>query len=152
MIPFLITFISDEVNTVVRKCLRRTRLNGSEIPKELPPSILKHRLVIKCMHKRSCVTRNCVVCPVRREGDRAASEPVYRITCHRCARIISMKPLAHSMCAPKNTQRASRGCGFPLHWAATRSAPTTERVWGLAREFRTLARKALEAFWVQVTD
>ncbi|XGW09626.1 hypothetical protein V3C99_011701 [Haemonchus contortus] len=87
-IPFAVPFISDEVSTSIRKCLRRAGLQNTVGIVEIPPDNLKRRLVRNRMYDRTCATPNCVVCPSGREGDCSATGVAYKITCQNCGKRI----------------------------------------------------------------
>ena len=83
-IPVLLPFISDEISTSIRKCLRRSGLESMVGIVAIPPDNLKKRLVRNRQYDRMCVSSNCMICPAGTEGDCTATGVVYRISCRKC--------------------------------------------------------------------
>ncbi|EYC13964.1 hypothetical protein Y032_0042g630 [Ancylostoma ceylanicum] len=83
-IPFCLPFISDEVNTAMLQCLRRSALNNIVSVVEIPPNNLERQLVRNRMYDRFCITPNYVVCPTAKPGDCMCLGVIYLITCISC--------------------------------------------------------------------
>ncbi|EYC15226.1 hypothetical protein Y032_0037g3400 [Ancylostoma ceylanicum] len=73
-IPFYLPFISDDVSTAIRQCLRRSALNNVVSVVEIPPSNLKRQLVRYRMYDRFCITPNCIDCPQAEEATACVQE------------------------------------------------------------------------------
>ncbi|EYB89038.1 hypothetical protein Y032_0237g3247 [Ancylostoma ceylanicum] len=83
-IAFCLPFISDEVSTAIRQCLRRAALDKYVTVVEIPPNNFKRQLIRNRMYDRICSTPKCVVCPEGRAGDCMTSGVVYLICCKSC--------------------------------------------------------------------
>ncbi|XGW03292.1 hypothetical protein V3C99_014911 [Haemonchus contortus] len=156
-VPFVLPFISDEVSTAIRKCLKRAGLENSVAIINVPPFNLKQRLVRNRQYDRLCTTSNCVVCPAGREGDCAMSGVVYKITCRNCgdeyigetARPLHVRIKEHL--DGMNRSRESTALG--AHRVQNHNGGVFEvTVEVVAQEPQLCARKSLEAFWIQATN
>ncbi|EYC07252.1 hypothetical protein Y032_0071g551 [Ancylostoma ceylanicum] len=152
-IPFYLPFISDEVSTAIRQCLRRSALNKVVSIVEIPPSNLKRQLVRNRMYDRFCITPNCVVCPTGRPGDCMCSGVIYLITCIGCgAEYIG--ETSRPLCARIREHMDGKGRSrltTPLgsHRKFQHDGENFEvNVKILAQEPETSARKFLEALWI----
>ncbi|EYC06559.1 hypothetical protein Y032_0075g959 [Ancylostoma ceylanicum] len=156
-IPFYLPFISDEVSTAIRQCLRRSALNKVVSIVEIPPSNLKRQLVRNRMYDRFCITPNCVVCPIGRPGDCMCSGVIYLITCISCgAEYIG--ETSRPLCARIREHMDGKGRSrltTPLdsHRKFQHDGENFEvNVKILAQEPETSARKTLEALWIEAKN
>lgn len=156
-VPFKVPFISDDVSTSLRKCVRRAGLENVVTVVEVPPDNLRRQLVRNRPYDRLCVTPGCAVCPHGREGDCTLSGVVYLITCQSCgeeyigetARPLHVRVKEHL--DGKAKSRTSTAMGH--HRVHGHTGEDFEvRVKLLAVEAQTAARKALEAFWIHAKD
>ncbi|EYC28547.1 hypothetical protein Y032_0007g3282 [Ancylostoma ceylanicum] len=153
-IAFCLPFISDEVSTAIRQCLRRAALDKYVTVVEISPNNLKRQLIRNRMYDRIFSTPKGVVCPEGRADDCITSGVVYMICCKSCGEEYSIGETARSLCArlkehlhgkeklrlttPLGTQKKVRhdGANFEV----------TVKI--LAREPQTAARKTLEALFI----
>ena len=147
----MMSFVSDEVSTSIRKCLRRSDFENTVATVDVPPLNLKPR---NRLYDRLCLTPNCVVCPTNREGDCTITGVVYKIICNSCgdeyigetARPLHVRLKEHI--DGKSRSRTSTALG--AHRVQKHDGDDFEiRVEVLAQESQLFARKSLEAFWIQ---
>ncbi|EYC04303.1 hypothetical protein Y032_0088g2132 [Ancylostoma ceylanicum] len=97
--PFCLPFISDEVSTDIRQCLRRVAIDKYVSVVEILPNNLKRQLIRNRMYDRICSTAKCVVCPEGRIGDCMSSGVIYLIACKSCGedaeQMIEQKQMEH---------------------------------------------------------
>ena len=153
-IPFYVPFISDEVTTAIRQCLKRASMDKIVTVIDIPPSNLKRLLVRNRIYDRICMTPNCVICPTGKEGDCMRTGTVYLITCRRCgeeyigesARALCVRIKEHLIGKEKSRLPTPLGS----HRVRSHEGADFEiEVKILACETRTQARKTLEAFWIR---
>ncbi|KAK6763666.1 hypothetical protein RB195_024115 [Necator americanus] len=156
-IPLCFPYISDEVSAAIRRCLRRADLDSSVSVVEIPPNNLKHQLVRNRLYDTICTTPNCIICPTGRSGDCLRSGVIYLISCTNCgeeyigetARPLYVRIKEHL--SGKNRLRGWTPLG--AHRTQKHDGADFEiRVQILAHETKTLARKSLEAFWIQAKN
>ena len=152
-VPFILPFISNEITTAIKRCLRRAGLDNSVRVIEIPPNTLRRQLVRNRLYDRLCETKNCVVCPNGRDGDCMISGTVYRISCKTCGyeyigetgRPLCVRIREHLVGKVKAKQDSPLGA----HRTQRHSGEDFEVEVGiLAQECNTSARKTLEAFWI----
>ncbi|EYC09624.1 hypothetical protein Y032_0059g2968 [Ancylostoma ceylanicum] len=152
-IPFCLPFISDEVSTAIRQCLRRAALDEYVSVVEIPPNNLKRQLIRNRMYDRICSTAKCVVCPEGRTGDCMSSGVIYLIACKSCgeeyvgetARPLCARIKEHLDGKEKSRPTTPLGAHRKLRHDGVNFEVSVKI---LAREPQTSARKALEALWI----
>ncbi|KAK6761372.1 hypothetical protein RB195_022436 [Necator americanus] len=129
-------------------------LDSSVSVVEVPPNNLKRQLVRNRLYDTVCTTPNCIICPTGRLGDCLRSGVIYLIYCTNCgdeyvgetARLLYVRIKEHVN--DKNRLREWTPLG--AHRTQRHDGADFEnRVQFLAHESKTLARKSLEAFWIQ---
>ncbi|EYC29522.1 hypothetical protein Y032_0006g3016 [Ancylostoma ceylanicum] len=156
-IPFCLPFISDEVSTAIRQCLRRSALNNIVSVVEIPPGNLKRQLVRNRMYDRFCITPNCVVCPTGKPGNCMCSGVIYLITCISCGEEY-IGETARPLCARirehlDGKQRSRESTPLGNHRRVQHDGANFDvNVKILAQEPETSARKTLEALWIQAKN
>ncbi|WKY02527.1 hypothetical protein Q1695_016084 [Nippostrongylus brasiliensis] len=156
-IVFKVPFVSDEVGTEIRNCVRKAGLDNMIRVVEVPPSNLKARLVRNRLYDSVCRTRQCIVCPNGKEGDCMVAGVVYLIKCTVCnGEYIGEtgRPLGERV---KEHLGTLRRCDIsePLGEHRLRchdGAMVEVAVAILSRESEISARKTLEALWIAVRN
>ncbi|VDP00532.1 unnamed protein product [Heligmosomoides polygyrus] len=152
-VPFEVPFISDDVSTSLRKCVRSAGLENVVTVVEVPPD----KAAASSESSLRCFTPDCAVCPHGSEGDRTLSVVVYLITYQSCgeeyigetARLLHVRVKEHL--DGKAKSRTSTAMGH--HRVHGHTGEDFEvRVKLLAVEAQTAARKALEAFRIHAKD
>ncbi|KAK6751464.1 hypothetical protein RB195_003079 [Necator americanus] len=156
-IPLCFPYISDEVSAAIRRCLRKADLDSSVSVVEIPPNNLKRQLVRNRLYDTICTTPNCIICPTGRSGDCLRSGVIYLISCTNfgdeyigeTARPLYVRIKEHV--SGKNRLREWTPLG--AHRTQKHDGADFEiRAQILAHETETLARKSLEAFWIQAKN
>ncbi|WKY04401.1 hypothetical protein Q1695_005417 [Nippostrongylus brasiliensis] len=156
-IVFKVPFVSDEIGTEIRNCVRKAGLDNMIRVVEVPPSNLKARLVRNRLCDSVCRTRQCLVCLTGKEGDCMVSGVVYLIKCTVCnGEYIGEtgRPLGERV---KEHLGTLRRCDIsePLgeHRLRCHDGALVEvAVAILSRESEISARKTLEALWIAVRN
>ncbi|EYC20219.1 hypothetical protein Y032_0022g515 [Ancylostoma ceylanicum] len=153
-IPSCIPFISDEMSSSIRLCLKNSGLDGFVNLVDIPSDTLKRRLVRNRLYDRLCLTSNCTICPTGREGDCMVSGTVYQISCTLCgdnyigetARPLSLRIKEH-LDGKRNCRKST-----PLgaHRVSRHNGDDFEvQVSILTQETDIATRKTIEAFWIK---
>ncbi|EYC07846.1 hypothetical protein Y032_0068g165 [Ancylostoma ceylanicum] len=151
-LPLCLPFISDRVSTAIRQCLIQAQLHDVVLV-NIPNENIRRQLVRNRLYDKSCVSRNCVICPNGKIGDCAKSGVVYQIECQTChatyigetGRPLSVRINEHlaskrrqSLISPLGKHRKEDHDGVDFDIKCTI----------LALESDISARKALEALWI----
>ena len=152
-VPLCLPFISDRVSRAIKECLRQVQLEHDVVLVNVPNDNIKRQLVRNRLYDRTCISRDCVICPYGNDGDCARSGVVYQIECLSChatyigetGRPLSVRMKEHmaskrreSLISPLGKHRRGdhNGAGFDVKCTT------------LAIEESTSVRKALEAAWI----
>ena len=156
-ISLCLPFISDHVNNAIREGLIQAQLNEDVVLVNIPSDNIKRRLVRNRLYDRTCISRNCVVCPFGKVGDCAVAGVVYQIECLAChaiyigetGRLLSVRVNEHlaskrrqSLVSPLGRHRKEDHSGTDFEISCTI----------LAFEDNIASRKALEALWIMARD
>ncbi|VDP44783.1 unnamed protein product [Heligmosomoides polygyrus] len=152
-VPFCVPFISDEMSTEIRKCVRAADLQDMVRIIDVPPTNLKAQLVRNRVYDRTCSTPSCVVCPNGKEGDCMTTGVVYNMSCNECGEVYigeTGRPLCIRV---KEHLDGLRKGNVRTPWGEHRvrchaGAMLQVSVSILARESDISARKTLEALWI----
>ena len=156
-IAFCLPFVSDKISAAVRRCVHLAGLQDDVRVVDIPPSNLKRQLVRNRSYDRTCLTPACVVCPFGKEGDCMISGVIYLITCLSCGDTYIGETGRPLCCRVKehldglNKLKAATPLGshrISCHENAEISIGVTI----LAYEPDLLARKTLEAFWINAKN
>ncbi|KAK6757075.1 hypothetical protein RB195_015104 [Necator americanus] len=140
-IPLCFPYISDEMSTAIRRCLRRADLDSSVLPN-----------CIICLY-----TPNCIICRTGRPGDCLKSGVIYLISCTNYGDEYvgeTARPLYVRIKEHVNGKNRLREW-TPLGVHRTQKHDGADFKIGvqiLGHESKTLARKSLEGFWIQVKN
>ncbi|KAK6761680.1 hypothetical protein RB195_022676 [Necator americanus] len=99
-IPLCFLYISDEMSTATRRCLRRADLDSSVSFVKIPTNNLKHQLVRNRLYDTSCTTPNCIICST---GDCLRSGIIYLISCTNSGNEYVGETARRCMSASKST-------------------------------------------------
>ncbi|EYC42711.1 hypothetical protein Y032_0521g2875 [Ancylostoma ceylanicum] len=156
-IPFKLPFVSDEVSTAIRRCLRKVNLDSLVTVVDLPPDNLKRQLVRNRLYDRFCPTPGCIICPNGKGGDCMGSGIIYLISCSECgdeyigetARPLCLRIKEHLEGKARSRESTPLGA-HRLHRHG--GADFGVKVSILAHEQQISARKSLEAFWIHAKN
>ncbi|KAK6744988.1 hypothetical protein RB195_011600 [Necator americanus] len=156
-IPLCIHSVSDSLTAVIHRTLLRAQLQDDVVLVNIPNDSIKRQLVRNRFYDRQCMSECCVVCPFGKAGDCTNIGVIHQIECLACnaiyigetGRMLNVRIKEHlagkrrgSSMTPLGSHKNDKHDGNEFEVKCTI----------LAHEKEISARKALEAFWISITN